>query len=500
MGDPGLDPREQARLEANGAQAALLLPMMVGGRVLSFAQVWETQFSRRFTEGEIAVGQTLVHPAAVALENARLFEEARRRVRELQLLHDVGLAAASWVRLEEILQATAETLADALEDARVGLMLVDAGGQTLRLEASAGYSPDADADGDLCLQLDEGITGWVAKHGQPALVPDVHLDTRYVEVVPDTQSELCVPLTVGSLVIGVLNVESAQPNAFTDDDVRLLSTLASNLVVLIERARLFEEIEAARGELQLRAEALEEANVRLQELDRLKSKFLASISHELRTPLSSVLGFSEVLLEESVGELTVDQKDCVESILVNAGHLLFLIKGLLDLSKIEAGHMTLALNTFDVTELLAEVQATIKPMVERKSQVLAVEQADDLPPLAADRFRVKQVLINLLSNANKFTPKGGDITLSCCLVNSGEMIFSIADTGIGIEPEDQEIIFDEFRQATHSSSRGGMGTGLGLAISKRLVEMHGGRIWVESEHGHGAIFSFRLPIAGPPVS
>lgn len=495
---PEIDPRERAWLEAYRAQAMLLLPMVARGRVLGLAQVWESQGSRCFTEGEIATGQTLIHQATTAMENAQLFEETRRQVRELQLLHDVGLAAASGVRLEETLQAAAEALAVELEGARVALLLLDPESGTLRVEASVGYPPDAVRD--LRLQLGEGISGWVAQHGELALVPDVRLDPRYFEAASDTRSELCVPLTAGSLIIGALNVESPQPNAFTPEDQRLLSTLASNLTVLIERARLFDEVEAAKVELQQRAEALEEANVRLQELDRLKSQFLANMSHELRTPLNSIIGFSEVLIDGLVGEVPPEQRECLENIRSSGQHLLALINDILDLSKIEAGRMELKPTTFDVAELLAEVQATVIPLIEKKSQVLTVEQPDGLPPLTADRFRIKQVLLNLLSNAYKFTPVGGHITLSCRLADQAMMLFSVADTGIGIKPEDQGIIFKEFRQADGSLAREMTGTGLGLAISKRLVEMHGGCIWVESEYGHGATFSFMLPLAGPPAA
>ena len=302
------------------------------------------------------------------------------------------------------------------------------------------------------------------------------------------------------MIIGVLNVESSHLNAFTEDDQRLLSTLASNLTMLVERARLFEEVEAARVELQQRAEALEEANVRLQELDRLKDQFLANMSHELRTPLNSIIGFSEVLMDGLVGELTLEQKDCVNDIHFSGEHLLTLINDILDLSKIEAGRMTLALTAVDVPELLAGVEATIAPLIKKKSQVLKIEWADDLPILIADLFRIKQVLLNLISNANKFTPLEGHIALSCRLAGPTTMLFSVTDTGIGIKPEDQEIIFEEFRQVDGSASREMSGTGLGLAISKRLIEMHGGHIWVESEYGRGTIFSFLLPLDGPPYA
>jgi signal transduction histidine kinase/CheY-like chemotaxis protein len=498
VNDPEANPRERARLETHGAQATLLLPMVTRGRAVGFAQLWESQGPRRFTQGEIATGQTLIHQATIALENARLFEETQRQVHELQLLHDVGLAAVSGVHLGETLQAAAETLIAELPDTRVMLMLLEPESDTLNLEASAGYPPDTDKN--LCLRRGEGITGWVAQYGKPALVPDVRLDPRYIEIAPDIRSELCVPLIAGPLIIGVLNVESPQLNAFTDEDQRLLSTLANNLALIIERARLFEEVEAARIELQQRAKALEEANVRLQELDRLKSQFLANMSHELRTPLNSIIGFSEVLIDGLLGEMPPEQKECVENIHFSGEHLLALINDVLDLSKIEAGHMKLEPTTFDMAELLTEVQKTITSLIKKKSQVLTIEKAEGLPSLTADRFRIKQVLLNLLSNAYKFTPFEGHITLSCRLADAATMLLSVADTGIGIKLEDQEIIFEEFCQVDGSATREMTGTGLGLSISKRLVEMHGGRIWVKSEYGHGATFSFSLPLAGPPAA
>jgi PAS domain S-box-containing protein len=459
----------------------IFMPIKVRDRITGVIEVGCDKSKKKYVaEDEVQMLTALADQAGVALENAHLFEETRRRMRELQMLHDVSLAAAAGLRLEDTLQAAAAALATDLVDSRVMLMLVDPQSNTLRVEGSVGYSSDM-IDG-LRIPVGEGITGWVARHGKSVLVPDVRLDSRCVEADPDVRSEICVPLITGSAVIGVLSIESSRLNAFTRHDERLLSTLASNLAGLVERACLFEEVE--------------EANVRLQELDRLKSQFLANMSHELRTPLNSIIGFSDVLLDGVVGEITPKQRECVQDILFSGEHLLALINDLLDFSKIEAGRMTLEPANFDVADSLAEVQATIRPMIDKKSQVLTIELADDLPPLYADRFRIKQVLINLLSNAHKFTPAGGHITVSCRLADPTTVLFSVTDTGIGIKPEDQEIIFEEFRQADGSATREIQGTGLGLAISRRLVEMHGGRIWVESEYGHGATLLFLLPLAG----
>ncbi|MCP4537341.1 MAG: GAF domain-containing protein [Chloroflexi bacterium] len=492
--DSEIGPHDQANLRAHDAQAALLLPMAAHGNTMGLAVVWESQAPRRFTQGETATGQTLTHQAAIALDHARLFSETQRQVNELQLLHNVSLATASGIRLEDALQAAAEALASALRDTRVAIMLIDSKNNTLRIEASVGY-PIEEVH-NLSLSLDEGISGWVAQHGKPLIVPDVRLEPRYYEMNTDIRSELCVPLATGPFIIGVLNVASPRLDAFTNDDLRLLSTLSSNLAVLVERVRLFTEVAIARAELQQRAEALEDANARLQELDRLKDQFLANMSHELRTPLNSIIGLSDVLLKGMIGEMPVKQEKCVQDILTSGEHLMALINDILDLSKIEAGHMTLEPVAFKTGELLADVQATIAPMIEKKSQTLVIEPINGLPPLTADRFRIKQVLLNLLSNANKFTPNKGTITLSCHQTNPSTTIFSVTDTGVGIKPEDQKVIFEKFCQAGDASAKVN-GTGLGLNISRRLVEMHGGRIWLESEYGHGTAFSFSLPNAGP---
>jgi signal transduction histidine kinase len=490
--DPNIDPRDQANLKAHDAQAMLLLPMVAHGHTLGLAAVWESQAPRRFTQGETATGQTLTHHAAIALDHARLFVETQRQVSELQLLHNVSLAAASGIRLEDALQAAADALASALPDSRVAIMLLDPQTDTLSVEASVGY-PDATIE-HLYLKLGEGISGWVAMHGKPVIVPDVRLDPRYYKVIADIRSELCVPLAAGPFIIGILNVASPRIDDFTDEDLRLLNTLAGNLAVLVERVRLFTQVEEARVELQDRAEALEQANARLQELDQFKDQFLANMSHELRTPLNSIIGYSDVLLHGMVGEISDSQKKCVQDILTSGQHLVAVINDVLDLSKIEAGHMTLELKSFEVAELLDDVHTTISPLIEKKSQTLIVEQSHDLRTLTADRFRIKQVLLNLLSNANKFTPNEGTITISCRQTGAATALFSVTDTGVGIRPEEQEIIFEKFRQVGDSAAQKAIGTGLGLNISKRLVEMHGGRIWAESEYGHGTTLSFELPL------
>jgi len=428
-------------------------------------------------------------------ERKRAEEVIQRRAAQAALTYEVGRRVSSELELGELLSAIVTAVRDAFDYHGVMLMLPAEQGEWLTLQSIAGAYADVFPP-DLWLAIGEGMIGHAALSGETRISNDVSQDPHYVRKADEkTKSELAVPIVSGQKVIGVLDIQSDELDAFDEIDVAAMESLSTQIASAIENARLFEEVEIARSELQQRAEALEEANVRLQELDRLKSQFLTNMSHELRTPLNSIIGFSEVLMDGLVGEITPEQAECVRDIHHSGEHLLTLINDILDISKIEAGHMELEPTTFDVAALLAEVQATVRPMIEKKSQVLTIEQAEDLPPLTADRFRVKQTLLNLLSNAHKFTPAQGRITITCRLADPVTMLFSVADPGIGIKPQDQEIIFEEFRQVAREAT----GTGLGLAISKRLVEMHGGRIWVESEYGHGATFSFLLPLAGPPA-
>ncbi len=238
---------------------------------------------------------------------------------------------------------------------------------------------------------------------------------------------------------------------------------------------------------------LEQANIRLQELDRLKSRFLASVSHELRTPLNSIIGFTEVLMDGLLGEVNPQQAESLDNIWNSAQFLLALINDLLDFVKISTQQMDLNMERFSVSALFVALHNIFLPITAAKSQTLTFETVVPSLSLSADRLRVKQVLINLLSNAHKFTPPGGNIHVSASALPGGEMRFCVADDGIGIRPEDQEFIFEEFRQAPGVENSSEIGVGLGLAISRRLVELHGGRIWVESQPGQGSHFYFTLP-------
>jgi signal transduction histidine kinase len=293
------------------------------------------------------------------------------------------------------------------------------------------------------------------------------------------RSLLTVPILREQQIMGGLTVWRRQAGEFEPEVVNLLQTFATQSAMAIHNARLFREIEAKGREL-------EAAN-------RHKSEFLANVSHELRTPLNAIIGFSEVLLEKMFGELNDKQNEYVDDILSSGRHLLSLINDILDLSKIEAGRMDLEVATFYLPDAIENALLLIRERASRHGIKLDRSIDERLGDFNADERKVKQVLVNLLSNAVKFTPEGGQIKVEAGLGDHA-VIISVTDTGIGIAKQDQEAIFEEFRQASGSYAHKREGTGLGLTLTRRFVEMHGGKIWVESELGKGSKFSFTLPI------
>jgi signal transduction histidine kinase len=289
---------------------------------------------------------------------------------------------------------------------------------------------------------------------------------------------LAVPLLHQQEVIGALIVRRKRVGAFAEDTVSLLQSFAAQSAVAIQNARLFREIEQKSGEL--------------AEASRHKSEFLANMSHELRTPLNAVLGYAELIQDGIYGEVPVKMADVLERIQQNGRHLLGLINDVLDLSKIEAGQLTLSPVEYSMRELVLDVVSATEALAAEKKLALEVEVPADLPRGRGDERRLTQVLLNLVSNAIKFT-EAGSVRIRA-KVEDGTFVVAVSDTGVGIAEGDRERIFEEFQQVDSSSTRRKGGTGLGLAIARRIVELHGGRIWVDSAPGEGSTFAFTLPL------
>jgi signal transduction histidine kinase len=278
-------------------------------------------------------------------------------------------------------------------------------------------------------------------------------------------------------IVGALVVRRRTPGDFPEETCDLLETFASQSALAIINARLFRELESKTAELEVAS--------------RHKSEFLASMSHELRTPLNAVIGFSEVLLERMFGDLNDRQEEYLRDIWSSGKHLLELLNEILDLSRVEAGHMVLEPTEFSLRGALEHGLALVRERASRHGITLHLDVAPNVGPVQADELRIKQVIVNLLSNAVKFTADGGRVDVRARADASGVLV-SVSDTGIGVAADDRERIFDAFQQGGRKASTT-EGTGLGLTLSRRIIELHGGRIWVDSEVGVGSTFRFSIP-------
>ncbi|MBA3530403.1 MAG: response regulator [Ardenticatenales bacterium] len=407
--------------------------------------------------------------------------ELTQRAEQLHLINHVGRTATSVLDQSVLLPEIARRIQQTFNLYAVLILLVDEPSESVHLSAAATEESEDLLQRGLSLPLGQGIIGHVARVGEPLVVEDVTEEPRFHadERLPRVRSELALPLRIGEQVLGVLDLQSTELSAFDVQDVQVLQTLADQLAVAVRNAQLFHAAQMAQREA-------ESAN-------HLKSKFLANMSHELRTPLNAIINFSEFLLSQTFGEMTERQLMLQQRILVNGEHLLGLINDILDLSKIEAGRMEMVREEVELRTLLDSVRATAVGLTKDKGVEVLVDLPEALPTVWADRVRVRQVLLNLLSNSAKFTRKG-TITIWARAQGDGYVAVSVSDTGIGIPLEEQEKIFEEFHQVQGGFNREYQGTGLGLSICKRLIEMHGGTMTLtHSAPGVGSTFTFTLP-------
>jgi signal transduction histidine kinase/HAMP domain-containing protein len=475
-------------------------PIIVRDQVIGFLSV-DSSIPNFFQEHHLEPLRTFAGHAAAAIENARLYQQVKRDAVELEariaaateelrqlyhrseqhavelgILYEVGKEITATPALDVMLQTIVDNASRLVEADKSLLVLLDV--QKERLVEIVGHGYDREnLEAHTFVELWNGLTGWVLREKVPTLSDDLPNDERQQGRAQASarrsgdRSAAVAPLLIGDRVLGTLTVVNGiSKRTFTPADLNLVTMLASQAAAAIQKAQLYEAA---------------------QEADRLKSAFLASMSHELRTPLNSIIGFTGILLQGLVGPLNDEQQKQLGMVMNSARHLLALINDVLDISKIEAGELELASEPFDVGQAIQRAVQTVSPLAAKKGLRLIVEVSPEVGRIVADQRRVEQILINLANNAIKFTDEGR-VCIRSEIVN-GRLVTQVIDTGIGIRPEDVNKLFKPFRQIDAGVARRHEGTGLGLAICDQLVNMMGGKIWVESQSGAGSTFTFSLP-------
>ena len=435
--------------------------------------------------------------------------QAAQRNRELERLRHLASTLLAGADFDGLVKEVAQAAAELLEAESGAVTIVVEEGRFLRVTAATG--PLEQATGML-LPMDASLQGWAVTQDTPMVSDNMDADPRSYHppnLTLPLKTAAIVPLRSAGVVIGAVSVYNRRDGRpFSESDLHLLQILGDQVVVGLDRA-------SGLAESKRNEQALRTKNLELQRATLLKSEFMANMSHELRTPLNAIIGFSDLLVEGGAGEVTGQQREFIDAVLRNGKHLLSLINSVLDLSKIEAGRMSLSLGVTDIREAITAAVADTGSLRAAKRQESTVDLDGANLNIVADGVRIRQILFNLLSNASKFTPEGGRICLTAVrtlaplrqpaeragdktrYVPQDVVWVSVTDEGIGIKREDMPKLFNEFTQVDSSASRRAQGTGLGLALCKKFVEMHGGTIGADSVFGRGAAFWFLLPAEGP---
>jgi signal transduction histidine kinase len=469
-------------VEVGGVRTMLGVPMLKEDELVGAVLLYRQEV-RPFTDKQIALVQNFAAQAVIAIENTRLLNKLRESLQQQTATADVlKVISRSTFDLQTVLQTLVESAARLCE-ADKATITRQQGGVFYRAESYGFSSEFMDYVRTVPVEAERGsVTGRALLEGKLIHIPDVQADSEYTfteaQRLGGFRTILGVPMLREGVPIGVLALTRSEVRPFTEKQIELVSTFADQAAIAIENVRLFDEIQ--------------DKSRQLEEASQHKSQFLANMSHELRTPLNAILGYTELMADGAYGEPSEKMLGVLKRLESNGRHLLGLINDVLDLSKIEAGQLVLDLADYSLQSVTQTVYSAVEPLAADKKLDFKVEVAPDLPPGRGDERRLTQVLLNLVGNAIKFTD-AGEVTIKVAAAD-GSFSVAVHDTGPGISAVDQAKLFQEFQQADNSITRKKGGTGLGLAISKRIIEMHGGKIWIDSAVGQGSTFIFTVPV------